>query len=110
MKRVLFVIGALTASTSVLADGAFEGPWVGAGMGLRGTNTEIIDNADGVDINGIGKTSIYGVVQGGWGWKLNSDVGDCNVGPYAQYFIGTVTSNSHVLGDPATGVGQFSAN
>jgi len=108
MKRVLFAIGTLAASTSVLADGAFEGPWVGAGMGFRGTNTELTDNTDGVDINGIGKTSIYGVVQGGYGWKLNSDVGDFNVGPYAQYFIGTVTSNTHIVGSSTANA--FSAN
>jgi opacity protein-like surface antigen len=108
MKRLLLGACVMAASTSVLADAAFEGPWVGAGMGFRGTTTEI--TTPGIDLNGAGKNSIFGTVQGGYGWKLNSDVGDFSVGPYAQYYIGNVTSNTHVLGDPNTGVGLFNAN
>jgi hypothetical protein len=91
MKTVLLatVISGLTASTSVLAAGEFEGPWVGAGMGFRGQNTKVTDNNTGQEVDGLGKNSIFGVLQGGYAWRY----GDWNIGPYGFYLIGTTTSD-----------------
>jgi opacity protein-like surface antigen len=102
MKRTQAVLlaamaGTLAASASALAAGEFDGPWVAAGMGFRGTNTEL--SGSGFDFNGIGKTSVYGTILGGYAWKTNwAGVGDFTLGPYAQYLIGNVTSNTAELG------------
>jgi outer membrane immunogenic protein len=106
MKPVVLLAtlsSALVASTSALAAGEFEGPWVGVGMGFRGTNTEL--SGPGFDIDGIGKTSVYGTILGGYAWKTNlAGVGDFTVGPYAQYMIGNVTSNTAEVGGINTSV------
>jgi opacity protein-like surface antigen len=100
MRPVLLatLLGSLVAATPVLAAGEFEGPWVGAGMGFRGTNTEI--SGTGFNFDGIGKTSVYGTVLGGYAWRT----GDFTLGPYAQYMIGTVTSNTAQVGGINTNV------
>ena len=94
MKTVLLatVISGLTASTSVLAAGEFEGPWVGVGMGFRGQNTKVTDNRDGSEIDGVGKNSIFGMLQGGYAFRW----GDFNLGPYAFYLLGSTTSDTIV--------------
>ncbi|HYB50549.1 MAG TPA: outer membrane beta-barrel protein, partial [Burkholderiaceae bacterium] len=84
--------GALAVSTSVLADAPLEGPWAGIGMGFRSQTNELT-LSNGADIQ-AGKTSVFGMVQGGYAWQLHSDVGDWNVGPYVFYLPGNVNSNT----------------
>jgi len=88
--RAAATIGALMASTSVLAAGPepFAGPWVGVGFGFRNQNTELTFN-NGTDINGVGKDNVYGLVQFGYGFNVHSaDMGDWNLGPYVFYYPG----------------------
>jgi hypothetical protein len=96
LLRIAMFVGTLMGSAQVLAT-SFDGPWFGAGMGFRGQNTEISDNR-GNDINGIGKDSMYGVVQAGWGFVWHTSAGDFNLGPYAFYLLGTTESNTVVPG------------
>jgi len=96
LVRIATLAGALAVSTSVLADAPLEGPWVGLGMGFRSQTNEVTLN-NGTDIDG-GKTSVFGMIQGGYAWLVHSDVGDWNLGPYAFYMPGSVDSNTFVPG------------
>ena len=96
-------VSALATSTSVLAAGEFEGPWVGAGMGFRGQNTKVTDNSSGREVDGLGKNSIFGVLQGGYAFRW----GDFNVGPYGFYLLGQTTSDVVVPGGFLAGTTSF---
>lgn len=88
---------ALAASTSVFAANEFEGPWAGLGMGVRGTVSKISDNA-GNSIDSLGRDSVFGVLQGGWGFKVDTDFGKLNLGPYIFYYLGNVDSDTRTVG------------
>ena len=95
--RIVTIIGAMLASTSVLAANEFEGPWAGLGLGMRGTVTKISDS-QGNSIDSLGKDSVFGILQGGYGFRWDTSLGAFNLGPYLFYYLGNVDSDTRTIG------------
>jgi len=81
-------VTAMAVSTSVFAAGAFEGPYMGVGIGPKSQNTKLTD-AQGDEVDGLGKNTFFGKVLGGY--SMNFD--KFNLGANVFYNIGTTTSN-----------------
>ena len=64
---------------------------------MRGTVTKITDNV-GNPIDSLGRDSVFGVLQGGWGFKVDTGLGTLNLGPYIFYYLGNVDSHARTVG------------
>lgn len=80
---------AALASSSAAFAASFDGFYVGAGLGLRGTSSRLSDPSSGTEIDGIGKNDIFGSLLAGYSISPN---GSFNIAADVWYDIGESTS------------------
>jgi opacity protein-like surface antigen len=100
MKPIAAMIlaGTLGTSSAVFA-ASFDGFYVGAGLGLRGTSSKVTESSTATEIDGIGKNDVFGTVLAGYSWSPN---GVFNIAANVWYDFGdnkTTVTTSGLTGD-----------
>jgi opacity protein-like surface antigen len=81
---------ALASSSAAFGAGSFDGFYVGAGLGLRGTSSKLSEPSTGTQIDGIGTNDIFGSFLAGYSFSPD---GGFNIAGNVWYELGDATTH-----------------